>query len=102
LNLGPHGPDPCVVKHYRGWMHRRLASDLLLTWHRWIESAKPRAIARREAETAICSPQLAALGIQKVGRGRNVSRVLYPLSRAATICLRRRLPGASSDRYPRA
>ena len=34
------GPDPCGVRHYRGWVHRRLASDLLLRQHRSIESAK--------------------------------------------------------------
>jgi len=32
---------------------------------------------RREADIAICRPQLAALGIQKVGRERRVIRVLY-------------------------
>jgi len=25
-----HGPDPCIVRRYRGWVHRRLARDLLL------------------------------------------------------------------------
>jgi len=42
-----HGPDPCVVSGR--WVHRRLASDLLLSF----ESATPRAVARREAETTI-------------------------------------------------
>ena len=70
LKPRPRGPDPCVVSHYRTWVHRTLASDLLLTRHRCMEFAKPRAAARSEAETAICGPQLAALGIQKVGRER--------------------------------
>jgi hypothetical protein len=60
-------------------VHKRLASDLLLGQHRCIESAKPRAAIRSEAETAIYRPQLAVFGIQKVGRERTVSRVLYPL-----------------------
>jgi hypothetical protein len=35
----PPGPDPCVVRHYARWVHRRLASDLLLRRDRRIESA---------------------------------------------------------------
>src|SRR5207249_5393135 len=46
---------------------------------RCIDPANRRAAARSEAETVICRPQLAVLGIQKVGRGRTVSRVLCPL-----------------------
>src|SRR5205085_11515049 len=38
----------------------------------------------------------------KGGPRTDISRVLYPLARAVTICLRRRSPDACSDRYPRA
>ena len=40
FNRVPHGPDPCVVRQFAGWVHRKLASDLLLTSHRSIEPAK--------------------------------------------------------------
>src|SRR5438105_11050191 len=42
------------------------------------DSANRRRAAKSEAATAIGSTQPAVLGIQKVGRGRTVSRVLYP------------------------
>src|SRR5262252_806620 len=47
---------------------------------------------------------LFALEDRAVGRGRTVSRVLFPrvTPGAVTIYLGRRSPGASSDRYPRA
>jgi len=37
--------DPCVVRPYRAWVHRMLASDLLSTRHRCIEYAMPREVA---------------------------------------------------------
>jgi len=53
-----------------------LCQRLTVAAARCIDSAKRPAAARSEAKTAICRAHLAVLGIQKVGRGRTVSRVL--------------------------
>src|SRR5260370_5411879 len=58
---------------------QKVGPGLTVAASRCIGSAKRPAAARSEAETVICRPQLAALGIQNVARGRTVSRVLYPL-----------------------
>jgi len=69
----------------RSWRVRRQApvgaqkvcQRLTVAAARCIDSAKRRTATRSEAETAICRPQLAVSGIQKVGRGRRVSRVRF-------------------------
>src|SRR5438094_973170 len=88
-DLNPHGPGPCVVRHRSG--SQKVGQRLTVTAARCIESAKRRAAARSEAETATCRPQLAVLGIQKVGRERRVSRVL---------CLRDRPAHSEYDTTP--
>jgi hypothetical protein len=55
---------------------QKVGQRLTVEQHRRIKSVTSRAIARRDAETAISGPQLCGLGIQKVGRERTVSRVL--------------------------
>jgi len=57
---------------------QKVGQRLTVAAARCIDSAKRRAAAGSEAETPICRPQLAAFGIQKVGRERPISRVLYP------------------------
>jgi len=75
LNPGPHGPGPFVARHRVG--AQKVGQRLTVAAGRCIDCANRRAAAKSEAATAICRPLLAVLGIQKVGRGRTVSRVLY-------------------------
>jgi len=70
-----HGPGPSVVRRRIG--AQKVGQRRTVAAARCIESAKRRAAPRSEAETATCRPQLAVLGIQKVGRERRVSRVLF-------------------------
>ena len=70
----PHGASSVTAQ-----AHRRVASDLLLP--RQVVSSPP-SVARLldlKPKPHPAAPQLAVLGIQKVGRERTVSRVLYPL-----------------------
>jgi hypothetical protein len=68
LNLVPRGPGPSVVRHLVGV--QKVGQRLTVAAARCIEYAKGGAAARSEALSAICRPQLAVLGIQKVGRER--------------------------------
>src|SRR6266571_7299777 len=66
------------------WVHRRLAGDLLLRRQRCIESAKPRAVARGEGETASCDPQLADPGTAMGQFSRNKPSERVGLPRGAS------------------
>src|SRR5229473_4370257 len=57
----PHGPAPCVVRHYSGGA-QKVGHRLTVAAARYIKLAKRRNAARSEAETAICGPQIAASG----------------------------------------
>ena len=65
-------PDRASSAHHRAWVHRRLASDLLLRRHRCIESAKGPSLGLSPGERLVGGP-IGTRGLTVPNRGRSAS-----------------------------